>query len=288
MANSLSASERAVLEEQLVPAFRSILGEAPIPADPAELELLAATLLVPLELPEMPAAVTRAFFDEIEGRGGEDAAGVLAALAALATGDAAVAARAGVERLRLAGVSSPAAGRVGTATVREAGRLDGDGAELLVALLGRPKARRLPVAMLGIETEDTGGALVECMLSPPMPVPRSRRKKRSRPGPRICPVRVRRADGPVDQVDARDCGMLFEHPRVNDRGQQHSDALWRLRPKDDLHRRSLPHAPDGPSRRPPGSRGARAGPPAGSRPAARAPGFRRRSIHPADCHPTSR
>jgi hypothetical protein len=65
MANRLSATERAVLEEQLVPAFRSILGEAPIPTDPAELELLAATLLVPLELPEMPGAVTRAFFDEL-------------------------------------------------------------------------------------------------------------------------------------------------------------------------------------------------------------------------------
>jgi hypothetical protein len=174
MAKSLSVAERSVLEEELVPAFRNIFGDDQVPTDPAELELLAATLLVPLDLPDMPAAVTDAFFDELERRGDEDAASVLEALAVLATGDAALAARAGVERLGLAGVTSPAAGKVGAATVREAGRLDGGDAELLVALLGRPKARRLQVAVLGIEHAGTGGALVECMLSPPMPAAEAR------------------------------------------------------------------------------------------------------------------
>jgi len=122
----------------------------------------------------MPAAVTTAFLGEIEKRGDQDAAGALAALAVLATGNAAVAALAGVERLAVDGVRSPAAGRVGAATVREAGRLGDGDAELLVALLERPKSRRLQVAVLGVEHEDTGGALVECMLSPPMPAAEAR------------------------------------------------------------------------------------------------------------------
>jgi hypothetical protein len=174
MSMTLSAEEQTILEEQLVPAFRAIIGDEQFPTDPADLELLAATLLVPLELPDMPAAVTTAFFGEIEKRGDRDAAGALAALAVLATGDAAVAALAGVERLAVDGVRSPAAGKVGAATVREAGRLGDGDAELLVALLERPKSRRLQVAVLGVEHEDTGGALVECMLSPPMPAAEAR------------------------------------------------------------------------------------------------------------------
>jgi hypothetical protein len=174
MAESLPTEEQTILEELLVPAFRAILSDGPMPTDPAELELLAATLLVPLELPEMPAAVIGAFFGEIEARGDEAAASILSALAVLCTGDAATAALDGVERLAARGVSSPATGKVGGAVVRAAVAMTSDDAELLVALLGRPKGRRLQVAMLGIEHADTGGALVECMLSPPMPAAKAR------------------------------------------------------------------------------------------------------------------
>jgi hypothetical protein len=177
MPETLSPAEQAVLEEQLVPAFRGILGDATLPADPAEVELLAATILMPLELPGIRPAVTDVFIREIERSGDQRAAGVLAALAVLATGDMAAAARAGVERLERAGVTSPLLGKLGTAAVTEAARLashEDDAAELLVALLGRPRARRLQVAVLGVEHAETGGALVECMLSPPMPAAEAR------------------------------------------------------------------------------------------------------------------
>jgi hypothetical protein len=50
----------------------------------------------------------------------------------------------------------------------------GDDAELLLALLERPRTRRLQVAILGIEREETGGALVECVLTPPLPAAEAR------------------------------------------------------------------------------------------------------------------
>ncbi len=170
----LSGAEQAVLEEQLVPAFREMLEMGARTDDPAELERLAATLLIPLELPGMPPAVAEAFVGEIERRADEDAAGVLAALAVLASGENARAARASLERLARAGVTSALTPRLGTATVREATRIVGDDAELLVLILGRPRTRRLQVAMLGIELEETGGALVDCVLTPPLPAAEAR------------------------------------------------------------------------------------------------------------------
>jgi hypothetical protein len=170
----LSGAEQAVLEEQLVPAFREMLDMGARASDPAELERLAATLLVPIELPGMPPGVAEAFVGEIERRGDVDAAGVLAALAVLGSGEVAGAARASLERLAGDGVTSPLTPRLGTATVREATRIAGEDAELLVVVLGRPRMRRLQVAMLGIELEETGGALVECVLTPPVPAGEAR------------------------------------------------------------------------------------------------------------------
>lgn len=169
MAMSRSSDERAVIEGELVPTLTALLGDDPFPTDPAELEVFAATMLVPLELPELPPAIADVFLGEIERRGDQGAAGMLAALAVLATGDRALNALAGVERLAVKGVRSPLAGQVGAATVREAARLPGGDLEILIALLGRPRTQQLQVAMLGVEREETGGALFQCMLSPPMP-----------------------------------------------------------------------------------------------------------------------
>ena len=170
----LSSAEQAVLDEQLLPAFREMLEIGARTSDPADLERLAATLLIPLELPGMPPAVAEAFVGEIERRGDEDAAGVLAALAVLASGQNARTARASLERLARAGVTSPLTPRLGTATIREATRIVVDDAELFVVIIGRPRTRRLQVAMLGIELEETGGALVECVLTPPVPAAEAR------------------------------------------------------------------------------------------------------------------
>jgi len=171
---ALSDPEKTVLEDQLIPAFRAILAAGPLPGDPAELEQLAATLLVPLELPGMPPEVATAFVGEVERHGDAGAAGILAALAVLASGEVAASARASAERLARSGVTSPAADRVGAASVREARCVAADDAELLIALLGRPRTRRLQVAILGIEREETGGALVECRLTSPLPAAEAR------------------------------------------------------------------------------------------------------------------
>ena len=122
----------------------------------------------------MPSEVASAFLDEIERQGDEDAAGILAALAVLATEEIATSARACAERLARAGVRSPAVERVGVASVREARCVARSDAELLVALLGRPRTRRLQVAILGVEHEETEGALVECALTPPLPAAEAR------------------------------------------------------------------------------------------------------------------
>jgi hypothetical protein len=166
---ALTVDEQNLFDNQLAPVVREMLADVESFADPAELEMLAATLLLPLEVAEMSPAVTAAFLGEIERHSDQLAAGILAALAVVASGDTAVTALAAVERLAAAGIRSPATGKVGTATVLEAARVADTDAELLVALLGRPKSRRLQVAVLGIELGDTGGALVQCMLSPPMP-----------------------------------------------------------------------------------------------------------------------
>jgi hypothetical protein len=63
---------------------------------------------------------------------------------------------------------------VGTLAVHEAVRIQSDNAELLLALLARPGTDQVQVAVLGIEHEDTGGALVECALTPPTPVAEAR------------------------------------------------------------------------------------------------------------------
>jgi hypothetical protein len=166
MRSDVSEVRSEVLHEQIVPAIVAMLDDAPPLDDPAELEQLAATVLVALEQPEMPAEVAAAVFEAIEARRDPDAAGVLAALAALAAEPLAAQAASGAERLAADGIVSAAAG-VGMLAVQEAVRVEGAGVELLVALLRRPGAREVQPAMLAIEHEHTGGALVQCALAPP-------------------------------------------------------------------------------------------------------------------------
>ena len=53
-------------------------------------------------------------------------------------------------------------------------RIESEGAELLVALLARPGSSNVQAAILGIEHHDTGGALVDCGLTPPAAVSEAR------------------------------------------------------------------------------------------------------------------
>lgn len=169
MRSDVSKARSEVLHEQIVPAFVAMLDDASPLDDPAELEQLAATVLVALEQPEMPAEVAAAVLEAIEARRDADAAGLLAAVGALAAEPLAGRARAGAQRLAPEGITSPAAAAVGTLTVKEALRIEGAGVELLVALLARPGAQGVQAAMLALEHEHTGGALVQCALAPPAP-----------------------------------------------------------------------------------------------------------------------
>lgn len=174
MPHNVSEAECEILREQIVPAFVAMLDDALPLDDPAELEQLAASLLVPLEQSEMPAEVASAVLEAIEARRDADAAGVLAALAAVAAEPLAARAHQSAERLAGDGIVSRAAPAVGTLAVEEAVRIEGPGAELLVALLRRPGRPDVQAALLAIEHQDTGGALVECALIPPAPVAEAR------------------------------------------------------------------------------------------------------------------
>jgi hypothetical protein len=164
-----------VQHDQIVPAFSAILGAEPLPEDPAELEQIAATLLVPLELPDLPAAVPTALLAEIERQGDPGAAALLHAVAVVAGEPLAAQARTAAQRLGEAGVVSPLAHRLGTLKLREATRIDGGDAELLVAHLRRPGTRKTQLALLGIDRGESAGALVSCMLTPAIGAAAARR-----------------------------------------------------------------------------------------------------------------
>ncbi len=167
MPSQISEAQSQILHEHIVPDFLAMLDDTPALEDPAEVEHLAANMLVPLEQPEIPPEVGLAVVEAIAARGDADATGVLAALAALAAEPLAGQARASAQRLARDGITSPATARVGTLAVQEAVRIQSDSAELLLALLARPRTEQVQVAVLGIEHENTGGALIDCALTPP-------------------------------------------------------------------------------------------------------------------------
>ncbi len=174
MPSQITEAQSQILHEQIVPDFLTMLDGAPELEDPAEVEHLTAALLVPLEQPETPPEIGFAVVEAIAARRDVDAAAVLAGLAALAAEPLAGQARASAQRLAGEGIVSPAAAGVGTLAVEEAVRIESEGAELLVALLGRPGAHTFQAAVLGIDHHDMGGALVECVLTLPAPADEAR------------------------------------------------------------------------------------------------------------------
>ena len=174
MPSQINEAQSQILHEQIVPDFLTMLDGAPELEDPAEVEHLAAALLVPLEQPGSPPEIGCAVVDAIAARGDALAGAVLAGLAALAAEPLAGQARASAQRLAGEGIVAPAAAGVGTLAVQEAVRIESEGAELLVALLVRPGAQNVQAAIVGIEHHDTGGALVECALTPPAAVKEAR------------------------------------------------------------------------------------------------------------------
>jgi hypothetical protein len=154
--------------EQIVADLIKAFAAGPPPGDAADLEHLAALLLVCLEDPEVPAEAGFAVIDAFASLGDAHAHGMLAAVAALARPPLAGRAQAAAQRLAAGGAVSPAADQVGTLTVEAAMRVEDEEVELIAAVMARPGSPDRQVAIFGIELAETGGALVECQLSPPV------------------------------------------------------------------------------------------------------------------------
>jgi len=176
MPSNATEAQSAILQRQIVPQFMEMLDDESSLSDPAQLEQLAATLLIPLEQPEIPAEVGGAVVRGIEARGDATSAGVLAAFGALAAQPLADQAREGLRRLADNGVESPSTPAIGRLTVGAAMRIEhvSGGAEVLAALLARDDGNEVQAAIFGIERRETGGALVECVLAPPARVDEAR------------------------------------------------------------------------------------------------------------------
>ena len=83
--SEISEVQSDILREQIVPEFLALLEDAPTLEHPAELEHLAATLLIPLAQPGLPPEVGSAVVEALQARRDANAAGVLAAFAVLAS-----------------------------------------------------------------------------------------------------------------------------------------------------------------------------------------------------------
>lgn len=153
--------------EHLVAELVGLLDDGREIDDPADLELLAGTLLLPLSIPEVPDAARRVVVDAIAARGDPIAAATLAAFAVFAPAPLAAHAREAAVLLAGRGVTHPAAADIGTLSVDSAAASVEEGTEMILAVLARPGSRDRQVLAVGIHMAT--GALVECMLTPPLP-----------------------------------------------------------------------------------------------------------------------
>lgn len=152
--------------EHLVSELVGLLDDGCEIDDPADLELLAGTLLLPLSIPEVPDAARRVVVDAIAARGDPIAAATLAAFAVLAPAPLAAHAREAAVLLAGRGVTHPAAADIGTLSVDSAAASVEEGTEMILAVLARPGSGDRQVLAVGIHMAT--GALVECMLTPPL------------------------------------------------------------------------------------------------------------------------
>jgi hypothetical protein len=153
--------------EHLVAELVGLLDDGCEIDDPADVELLAGTLLLVLSIPEVPEAARRVVVDAIAARADPIAAATLTALAVLAPAPLAAYAREAAGLLAGRGVTHPALAHIGTLSVDSAAAGVDEDTEMIVAVLARPGSRDRQVLVLGIHMAT--GALIECMLTPPLP-----------------------------------------------------------------------------------------------------------------------
>jgi hypothetical protein len=162
------------LRDRVGELIEQFLDRVPDCPEPADLEYEAASLLALFDQPPL-AEVATVMPTAAERRGDPRAAALLEALAALGREPLAGQATAALGRLRARGVDSPVAGRVGRIELKQARIIEDDRADRLLVVLERPAERETQLAILVVEREETGGALVEGLLTPPA----SRREVRS-------------------------------------------------------------------------------------------------------------
>ncbi len=153
--------------EHLVAELVGLLDDAPEIDDPADVELLAGTLLLPISIPEVPERARRVVIDAIEARADPIASAALAALAVFAPSPLAAYAHDAAVRLAGREVTHPAVAQIGTLSVDSAAAGADDDTEMIVAVLARPGSRDRQVLVVGIDVAND--ALIECMLTPPLP-----------------------------------------------------------------------------------------------------------------------
>lgn len=141
--------------EHLVAELVGLLDDADGIDDPADLELLAGTLLLPISIPEVPEAARRVVVDAIEVRADPAAAAMLAGLTVFAAAPLAAHAGKAAGRLAARGVSHPSGAHIGTLSVESAAAGADDDTEMIVAVLARPGSRRRQVLVLGIMSPST-------------------------------------------------------------------------------------------------------------------------------------
>ncbi len=136
--------------------------------DVAVVELLAASLLASFEAAGAPIELPEAVLDAIGAPGDARSACLLAAMGVLGRPPVADMARDRLEHLHRMGVRSPIEERVGALEVVEARVAEGDGIEVLLALLRRPGQRDPQLTMVVVDHGEHDGCAVDGFLSPPI------------------------------------------------------------------------------------------------------------------------
>jgi len=168
MNEELSADARQEIRE----LFRARLGERlaglGVPEDPAELEHLTLVTLLHFQDVGAPEGVAEDAIGELEARGDEAAAAILATAELLLAPTVADPAGAALERLRAKGIEAELPAGTGDLQVVTARRHDLDEADLYLAQLARPGVGRAQGVAMAIDDVEAGGMLVGGTVTEPV------------------------------------------------------------------------------------------------------------------------
>lgn len=156
------AQLRTVLADFIGPGLDELEVESAV-----ELESLVLGLLPPFASPEAPPEAARLLPAVLAERGDELAAGLLAAVAAYGSPEAAAEADSGRTALARAGVVSPFATEIGEARAVEAYRLREDGGELFAVVITRTDGTSAHPATVMLEHGPCGGVVADVLVGEP-------------------------------------------------------------------------------------------------------------------------